>query len=57
MAVFTLQSPDGRKIKIEAADEATAMRGAQEWYQSQSGVKPSHSSVRCAHITESRSSS
>lgn len=31
MPVFTLQSPDGRKIKIEAADEATAMRGAQEW--------------------------
>jgi hypothetical protein len=31
MAVFTIQSPDGRKIKIEAADEATAMRGAQEW--------------------------
>ena len=31
MAVFTLQSPDGRKIKIEAADEATAIRGAQEW--------------------------
>lgn len=31
MAVFTIQSPDGRKIKIEAADEATAVRGAQEW--------------------------
>lgn len=31
MAVFTIQSPDGRKIKIDAADEATAVRGAQEW--------------------------
>ncbi len=31
MSVFTIQAPDGRKIKIEAADEATAMRGAQEW--------------------------
>jgi hypothetical protein len=31
MAVFTIQSPDGRRIKIEAADEATAIRGAQEW--------------------------
>lgn len=31
MAVFTIQAPDGRKIKIQAADEATAMRGAQEW--------------------------
>lgn len=31
MAVFTIQAPDGRKIKIQAADEATALRGAQEW--------------------------
>lgn len=31
MAVFTIQAPDGRKIKVEAADEATALRGAQEW--------------------------
>lgn len=31
MAVYTIQAPDGRKIKIEAADEATAIRGAQEW--------------------------
>lgn len=31
MAIFTIQAPDGRKIKIEAADEATAIRGAQEW--------------------------
>jgi hypothetical protein len=34
MPVYTLQSPDGRKIKIEANDEATAMRGAQEWAKS-----------------------
>lgn len=31
MPTFTLQSPDGRKIDIEAADQATALRGAQEW--------------------------
>lgn len=31
MAVYTIQAPDGRKIKIEAGDEATAVRGAQEW--------------------------
>jgi len=31
MAVYTIQAPDGRKIKVEAADEATALRGAQEW--------------------------
>ena len=28
MPVYTIQSPDGRKIKIEAADKDTAMRGA-----------------------------
>lgn len=31
MAIFTIQAPDGRKIKIQANDEATAIRGAQEW--------------------------
>lgn len=40
MPVYTLQAPDGRKVKIEAADEQTAMRGAQEWYSSQGRQKP-----------------
>ena len=31
MPIFTIQSPDGRKIKISAADQDTALRGAQEW--------------------------
>lgn len=31
MAVFTIQAPDGRKIKIQAPDQDTALRGAQEW--------------------------
>lgn len=31
MARYTIQAPDGRKITIEAGDEATAVRGAQEW--------------------------
>jgi len=31
MSIFTIQSPDGRKIRIEAVDQATAIRGAQEW--------------------------
>jgi hypothetical protein len=31
MALFTIEAPDGRKIKIEAADQETAIRGAQEW--------------------------
>lgn len=31
MPKFKIKSPDGRTITIEAADEATAVRGAQEW--------------------------
>lgn len=31
MAIYTIGIPDGRKLRIEAADEATALRGAQEW--------------------------
>ena len=28
---YTIQAPDGRKITVRADDEATALRGAQEW--------------------------
>lgn len=38
MPVFTIETPSGKRLKIEAADEATAMRGAQEW-ESQQGVQ------------------
>lgn len=31
MPVYTIQTPEGRKLKIEAADEATAIKGAEEW--------------------------
>jgi hypothetical protein len=31
MPVFTIETPTGRKLDIEAADEASAVRGAQEW--------------------------
>ncbi len=31
MPNYTIQAPDGRKITIEAGDEQTALRGAQEW--------------------------
>lgn len=31
MAVFTVQTPSGKKLKIEAATQADAIRGAQEW--------------------------
>lgn len=31
MPVFTIETPSGRKLKIEAPDQDTAIRGAQEW--------------------------
>lgn len=33
MATYSIKSPDGRTIQIRANDEATAVRGAQEWVQ------------------------
>lgn len=35
---FTIQAPDGRKISVRADDEATALRGAQEWAEQNPGV-------------------
>lgn len=43
MAKYEVQAPDGRVVIIEAADEATAMAGAKEWYASEQaaiGAKP-----------------
>lgn len=37
MAIFKVQAPDGSIIKVEAADEATAIAGAQEHYASLQG--------------------
>lgn len=31
MPIFTIQTPGGKKLRIEAADEATALSGAQQW--------------------------
>lgn len=31
MPIYTIGTPDGRELDIEAPDEATALRGAQEW--------------------------
>ena len=32
MAVFTIETPTGQKLDIEAADEATAINGAKQWH-------------------------
>lgn len=40
MPIYTIGTPDGRKLRIEAPDEATAIRGAQEWSASQSAPVP-----------------
>ena len=40
MPIFEIETPEGKILDIEAADEATAIRGAQEWSASQvSGAK------------------
>jgi hypothetical protein len=41
MPVFSIELPDKRVIDIEASDQATAVRGAQEWHQANS--KPERS--------------
>lgn len=44
MPVFTIQAPDGRKIKIQANDQETALKGAQEW----AAANPTQSMVSAA---------
>jgi hypothetical protein len=41
MPVFTIETPSGKTLDIEAADESAALRGAQEWSKQQnaSGVE------------------
>jgi hypothetical protein len=39
MPVFKIATPDGRTLSIEAGDEQTALRGAQEWFVGQ-GKQP-----------------
>ena len=34
MPVFSIELPDKRVLDIEAGDQSTALRGAQEWHQS-----------------------
>lgn len=40
MPIYTIETPGGRKLKIEADNEADAMRGARQWH-AQNGVKKS----------------
>lgn len=40
MPVFTIEAPDGRRLKIEADSPDLAMQGAQEYAKSVSGGKP-----------------
>lgn len=35
MPTFTIETPSGRKVRIEAPDQQTAIRGAEEWEASQ----------------------
>lgn len=38
MPIFTIQTPSGRKLRIEAGDQATALRGAREFEAGQAGA-------------------
>lgn len=40
MAVFTIETPSGKRLKIEADTEADALRGAQEWEAGQASPAP-----------------
>jgi hypothetical protein len=45
MPVYKIAVPDGRTVTIEAGDEQTAMRGAQEWYVGQGKQPPQEPSA------------
>lgn len=45
MSIFTIQTPDGRKLKIEAADQATAVKGAEEWVSQNPPANPQASQL------------
>lgn len=54
MPVFEIQTPDGRTLDIEAGDEATAIRGAQEWYKTNPQQQASPASGARAAATDQR---
>lgn len=67
MPNFTIETPNGKRLTIEAPDEATAIRGAQEWFAQQqkpqvlSAADPmgsdgiSGDSIRAANAGDTRS--
>jgi hypothetical protein len=38
MPIYTIETPNGKRLRIEAADEAAAMTGAQQWHSEQSAA-------------------
>ena len=45
MPVFTIQTPSGKTLEIEAPDEAQALSGAEQWHAGQSRSAPAGSPV------------
>lgn len=43
MPVFTIETPGGQKLDIEAADETAALQGAQDWYRENGNPDKSYS--------------
>jgi hypothetical protein len=46
MPVFTIETPSGKKLDIEAADETAAIKGAQEWEGANTGLTSTGNAVR-----------
>ncbi len=40
MPIFTIEAPGGKRLKIEAPDEAQALSGAEQWHAEQPTVQP-----------------
>lgn len=53
MGVYTIQLPDGRKLDIEAANEAGAIKGAQTWFKSNPKPKSAAQADAERHIERS----
>lgn len=51
MPIYTIETPNGRKLKIEAADEATALAGAEEWHAQNGTATPAAPALAAAAPT------